>query len=117
MPLKNFLFFIALLTIVWYNKEKQRNCFSFLLYFGGSYETKEGFLLNTDAIKFELKNASGNYVSAEPHVFYNEYQKIMALYVLHKIKSPSLECYLRKSEALNSPLLTHEINRIKQEKN
>lgn len=47
----------------------------------------------------------------------NEYQKIMALYVLHKIKSPSLECYLRKSEALNSPLLTHEINRIKQEKN
>ena len=42
-------------------------------YFGGTYESKEGFLINTDKVEFQ--NASGTRISAEE--FYKEYQKVL----------------------------------------
>ena len=45
----------------------------------------------------------------------DEYQKMMAIYVLHKINSPKLEYYLRKSEELNYTYLNNEVKRIRQE--
>ena len=43
-------------------------------------------------------------------------QKMMAISVLHKINSPKLEYYLKKSEELNHIYLNDEVQRIRQER-
>lgn len=42
-------------------------------YFSGTYESKEGFLINADKVEFQ--NSSGTKISAEE--FYKEYQKVI----------------------------------------
>ena len=62
----------------------------------------------------ELVLSYQKYLNSDEKYKCDEYQKMMSIYVLHKINSPKLEYYLNKSEALNYTFLNKEVKQIRE---